>query len=191
MNDLGALSEEELIGLAQQGVIEAFSRLYERFLPVVYNRVRYIVPAVDVEDVTQEVFIALLRSLEGFRGQSQFTTWLRTLTNRRVADYYRRRYRGEQGAVDADLSDIAPATDGNLRLPSYTAVADDEMILRQALQALPEHYREVLLLRFAEDMKFQEIARNQGQSLEATKSLFRRAVAALRHELGEMNVTSG
>jgi RNA polymerase sigma-70 factor, ECF subfamily len=190
MIDLYALNEDDLIGLAQEGRLDAFSRLYERYLPIVYNRVRYVVPVADVEDVTQEVFIALLKSLDSFRGQSQFTTWLRTLTNRRVADYYRHRNRSGQSTIDADLSEITPTVGGNLTLPSQTAASDDAIILRQALHALPEHYREVLLLRFAEDMKFCEIARCRGQSLEATKSLFRRAIAALRHQLGEMNVTS-
>ena len=50
---------------------------------------------------------------------------------------------------------------------------------RQAFRKLPQRYREILLLRFAEEMAFREIARLQGSGLEATKSLFRRAVAAL------------
>jgi RNA polymerase sigma-70 factor, ECF subfamily len=189
MFDQHALSEDDLIGRAQKGELEAFSRLYEHYLPLVYNRVRYVVPGTDVDDVTQEVFITLLKSLDTFKGQSQFSTWLRTLTNRRVADYYRQRYRGEP-TVDADLSDILPGQDANLTVPSEVTVTDDEIELRRALYALPDHYREIVLLRFAEDMKFHEIARVQGQSLEATKSLFRRAIAALRKELGEMNVAS-
>jgi RNA polymerase sigma-70 factor (ECF subfamily) len=82
-------SDEELVRSAQQGRQEAFNLLFERHLPLVYNRVRYTVPEQDAEDVTQEVFIAAMRSLGNFRGESQFSTWLRTLTNRQVADYYR------------------------------------------------------------------------------------------------------
>jgi DNA-directed RNA polymerase specialized sigma24 family protein len=48
---------------------------------------------------------------------------------------------------------------------------------------LPEKYREVILLRFAEGMQFNEIARTLKQNQEATKSLFRRAMSALRKEL--------
>ena len=46
-------SDEELIRLAKRGSLEAFTSLYERYLPVVYNRVRYVVPEQDVEDVCQ------------------------------------------------------------------------------------------------------------------------------------------
>ena len=60
---------------------------------------------------------------------------------------------------------------------------DDEIILRQALHRLPENYQEILMLRFAEGLQFDEIAQINGQSLEATKSLFRRAVASLHKQV--------
>ena len=59
--------------------------------------------------------------------------------------------------------------------------------LQQGLEKLPEHYREILLLRFAEGRKFQEIADLQEKSLDATKSLFRRAISAMRDQLGGQN----
>jgi RNA polymerase sigma-70 factor (ECF subfamily) len=60
---------------------------------------------------------------------------------------------------------------------------EERIYLQRALQDLPENYREILLLRFAEDMQFNEIAELTNQNLEATKSLFRRAVSALRTHL--------
>lgn len=177
-------SDDKLVAQAQQGKLEAFTMLYERYLPVVYNRVRYVVPDSDVEDVTQEVFITVLKSLNSFKGQAQFTTWLRTLTNRRVADYYRQRNDSETH-LKVDLSEVNPGSIAGLQISSQVGESDDKIILRQAIRSLPDHYQEVLLLRFAEGLKFKEIAQLQDQSLEATKSLFRRAIAALRSELGE------
>jgi RNA polymerase sigma-70 factor, ECF subfamily len=187
MIDQRTLTADELISLAQKGELHAFTTLYEQYLPIVYNRVRYVIPTSDVEDVTQEIFITLLKSLGSFKGQAQFTTWLRTLTNRRVADYYRQRARTAT-TVDADLSDMSPVVNRELGVESETAASEEEMVLRQAMRALPDHYREILLLRFAEDMKFQDIARLQGQSLEGTKSLFRRAITALRNQIGVIDV---
>jgi RNA polymerase sigma factor (sigma-70 family) len=62
---------------------------------------------------------------------------------------------------------------------------EDRMALRKAINGLPQQYRDVILLRFAEGMQFNEIAELTGQNLEATKSLFRRAVSALRNTLDE------
>ena len=85
------LLDEDLIRAAQEGRLDAFTALYELYLPMVYNRVCYVIPVEDVDDVTQEIFIAVMRSLRTFRFQARFSTWLRTLVNRQVADYYRER----------------------------------------------------------------------------------------------------
>ena len=183
--DQSILSDDELIKNAQRGQMEAFTYLYERHLPTVYNRVRYRVPESDVEDVTQEIFIGVMKSLQSFRGQAQFTTWLRTLTQRRIADYYRHGEKQVGESSDTPLSEATPAQVPNLMVPDNTAGIEDTIVLRQALNRLPDHYREILLLRFLEGLKFREIARTQGQSLEATKSMYRRAMESLRSELGE------
>ena len=163
-------NEEDLILSAQQGKLEAFTTLYEYYLPIVYNRVRYTVPEEDVEDVTQEVFITLIRSLKSFRGEAKFNTWLRTLTTRQVANYYRKRR-------------VASPLDEHLHAPNDPCLTDEVIILRQAFRKLPQNYREILLLRFSENMPFQEIARLQHRTLEATKSLFRRAFIALQKQV--------
>jgi hypothetical protein len=69
-------SDEELARSAQQGKQDAFVMLYERYFPNVLARVRFKVPENDVEDVTQEIFIAVMKSLGGFKGQAKFSTWL-------------------------------------------------------------------------------------------------------------------
>jgi len=174
-------SDQELVRMAQQGSLEAFTMLYERHLSVVYKRVCCLVPESDVEDVTQEIFISLMKSLKSFRGDAKFSTWLRTLTDRRIADYHRRRSR----AAAEQPTDFSDTGSQNLPVKATGVTVDDKMMLRQAIRALPDHYREIILLRFAEGLKFEEIARVRGYSLEATKSLFRRAIAALREQVGE------
>jgi RNA polymerase sigma-70 factor (ECF subfamily) len=171
------ISDELLVQRFKDGDKDAFDLLYHRHLPNVYKRVRYVVPENDIEDVTQEVFIAALKSLPSFRGDAQFGTWLRTLTNHKVAEFYRKRTR-KQEPIIAPLSEASGRTEG------FTSKAMEERIyIQRALQKMPENYQEVILLRFAEDLQFNEIAEILDQNLEATKSLFRRAIAALRNHL--------
>jgi len=170
-------SDQTLIQQFNAGNTEAFDFLYHRYLPNVYKRVRYVVPEADVEDVTQEIFIAAIKSLPSFRGDAQFSTWLRTLTNHKVAEFYRKRTRKQEPLL-APLSDATAKTTG-----STSKTMEERIFIQKGLQALPENYREILLLRFAEDLQFNEIADLTNQNLEATKSLFRRAVAALRTHL--------
>ena len=179
MINTSSASEDALIQQFREGCLDAFDVLYRRYLPSVYNRVRFMIPAEDVEDVTQEVFLAAMKSLPAFRGEAQFSTWLRTITNHKVAEFYRKRNRKQEVQL-APLSEASGCTEGHT-----SKMMEERIILRKALEQLSTSYREVLILRFAEDLQFNQIAEVTGQSLDATKSLFRRAVAALKNKLDE------
>jgi RNA polymerase sigma-70 factor, ECF subfamily len=170
-------SDEELARCAQAGAQEAFIQLYERYFPTVYAWARFKVPEADVEDVTQEIFIAVLKSLGNFKSQSKLSTWIWTITNRKIADYYRARKLKEP--VELDRYDELDAHNLSDHADSSESEQDNLAIVRQALCKLPDNYQDIILLRFIYEMPFSEIARKNGQSLEATKSLFRRAMAAL------------
>jgi RNA polymerase sigma-70 factor (ECF subfamily) len=178
-------SDEELARQAQMGVQEAFVMLYERYFPSVYARARYKIPTADVEDVTQEVFIAVLKSLGSYKRESKFSTWIWTITNYKIADYYRSREKKPIEQSESEYEEsvlhhfIKPSSDEDQR--------DDLAILQQALRRLPQNYQDIILMRFIDNPPFNEIARLNGQSLEATKSLFRRSMTALTKELGEDN----
>jgi RNA polymerase sigma-70 factor (ECF subfamily) len=172
----GSRSDEQLARQAQAGDRDAFFVLYERYLQRVTNRVRAKIPYQDVEDVTQDVFVALVRSLDNFEQRSRFNTWVYTIVNRQIADYYRRRQRKEAPAEPVELDSVLEHT----ALADEDGEVDDRALMRQALDGLPDHYREVILLRFADGLSFQEIASEREQTLEAVKSLHRRALQALR-----------
>jgi RNA polymerase sigma-70 factor (ECF subfamily) len=173
-------NEEHLARRAQQGDNEAFLKLYDLYLHKVYNRVRSKVPPPYVEDVTQEVFIAVIRSLHRFEQRSRFSTWLYTIVNRQIADFYRQRSRyTDPESVSLDLME------NSLAEPPYPYESGSERALVQkAFTKLPDHYQEIIFARFADGLTFAEIAEQRRQSLEAVKSLYRRAIQALKDEMG-------
>jgi RNA polymerase sigma-70 factor (ECF subfamily) len=178
---LASAPDTTLVQLAVEGNQEAFNQLYQRYFTQVHKRVAYLIPSEDIEDVTQEVLIAMLKSLKSFRGDSKFGTWLRVITNRHIANYYRK---------NKHVLDENPLDPDELKIKSSQTLSETgitRVYLQQGLERLPEHYREILLLRFAEGRKFQEIADMQEKSLDATKSLFRRAISAMRDQLGGQN----
>lgn len=172
----------QLATLAQQGDREAFLTLYNRYLNKVYNRVKSRIPVSDVEDVVQEIFIATIRSLQSFEHRSQFNTWLYTIVNRQIADYYRKRQRTINDDLTVTLDDIenSVASSQNTR-----ENMDEQMALKRALSSIPEHYQQIILLRLVDQLPFAEIAAQRGQSIEAVKSLFRRAIVAIHEKIGD------
>lgn len=170
------VSDEQLAQQAQNGDKDAFMHLYDRYLNRVYNRVKSKIPPSDVEDVTQEIFVAVVRSLNSFEQRSRFSTWLYTIVNRHIADFYRKRNRtAENQSVGLDFVTIMAAPEGEY--------SDERIIIQRVFNDLPDHYQEVILARFADGYTFAEIAEQRGQTLEAVKSLYRRAIQAIRDKV--------
>jgi len=169
--------DETLVDQVQNGKWEAFEVLYQRYLPRIYNRLRALTPLEDVEDLTQEVFLAVVRSLSSFERDSAFSTWLYAIINHKVSDYYRRRGKRE------DMERSFDNHEARWLSRDPWPRSEDRTLVRQILLRLTERHREVLLLRFAEGLPFKEVAQAMDLSLEATKSLYRRAIAAAHKEL--------
>lgn len=166
-------SDETLADKARAGDRAAFEALCDRYLTVVYNRLRALLPPEAVEDVTQEVFISAMRGIKHYSGRSSFRTWLAAVARHKVADYYRQNSRRpETTPLDAQEHD-----------PAAHDRWEERAIVRIALQHLPAHYQDILLLRFAEGLPFEEIACSLEITLEAAKSRYRRAVAAIAEEM--------
>ena len=177
------IQDDNLALQAQQGSQEAFTTLYNQYLSKVYSRVKSRIPIQDVEDVVQDIFVAVIRSLDSFEQRAAFDTWLYTIVNRQIADFYRKRSRTVAGQhPTVSLDDIERVADSALL---DRDALDEQAQLQQAMATLPEHYQDVIFMRYVDKLTFAEIAQRRGQTLEAVKSLYRRAVQALRDKIGE------
>jgi RNA polymerase sigma-70 factor (ECF subfamily) len=172
-----SLPDEALAQMARSGNKAAFDTLCDRYLPVVYNRLRVKLPSEAVEDVAQQVFVGAMKGIGRYRERSSFRTWILSIARHKIADYYRSHSRRPE---------VVPLDTGNDREAGGSERRDaweEQVLVRITLERLPEHYQEVLLLRFAEGMRFQKIAHTLDISLEAAKSRYRRAVAAIAREM--------
>ena len=152
---------------------------------------------VDPADVVQETFLHAVRDFAQFRGTSdkELAGWLRQILAARLADLLRR-YCGTLGrdvrlerALQVELDQSSQVLDRGLvaplSSPSQKAARHEQATwLAQALERLPEDYREVLVLHHLEELDFPEVARRMGRSVEAVKKLWARARARLRRSGG-------
>lgn len=150
----------------------AFRELYRRVTPTLYRLALRLTGGNqgDAEDVVQEAWQRICRSLPSFRWQSSFTTWAYGVTLRSGADALRRA--GRRPVTDADFD---PAT------LSAGEVADPEIRidLERAFEAMPPGYRAVLVLH-AEGYRHAEIAETLGIAPGTSKSQLARARGWLR-----------
>lgn len=145
-------------------------------------------------DVVQETFIEVQRAFGHFQGETEaeLLAWLRQLLLHRVGKL-RRRYRDTQKrqlarevTLDGDGSSDGPAGElaGNVLSPSGQAMEhEQDQALQAALGRLPDDYRQVITLRYQEQLPFEEIGRLLQRSPDAARKLWARAVERLREEL--------
>lgn len=176
--------DTDLVRQAQAEVPGALDRLCDRWLPTVLGwTLRLGGPKIDAEDAAHDVFLVLFRRLGSLEDPSAFSSWLFGITRRVVAGHRRRAWvrRWLPGAVpereDPSLDPSAQAVQSD--------IADQVWV---AIEALPSHQREVLVLCDLEERSDSEVAEMLGIPKNTVKSRLRRARAALRGHVGSLAI---
>ena len=182
--------ERELIRRAGQGDQEAFRQLVETYQAPAYRLALRMCggDAALAEDAAQEAFLAAWRGLPRFRGDSRFSTWLYRLTTNAAIDWLRRekRHRGMDDVTELELPDDGPGPQ------DQAEQAETQQTVRRALGQLSEEHRQVLLLRYMQELDYAEIAAALEISEGTVKSRISRAKMRLRELLdGSGNLFDG
>lgn len=179
-------SETELIALAREGDREAFCRLAALHARRVHTlALHFCRDAADAEDLSQEVWLRAFRSLDTFRAESSFYTWLRRIA---VNTFLNQRRAARSRIDDAAhrLEDGEANTKTNNRAPDAESALHEHLLaarVRDALAELSPQQRLVFLLKHDEGMTCEEIARTLSCSTGTVKKSLARSVAKLRARL--------
>ncbi|MGA8270662.1 MAG: sigma-70 family RNA polymerase sigma factor [Candidatus Sulfotelmatobacter sp.] len=142
----------------------------------------------DAEDVAQEAFIKAFRSLASFRAESKFSTWLISITLNEARSRLRRQSIVPMASLDEPPDgdkNISPALLRDWReIPSESLEREEvRRLLQQAVEALPDIYRQVFLLRDVEELNSNETAQALNISIPSVKVRLHRARMMLQKEL--------
>jgi RNA polymerase sigma-70 factor (ECF subfamily) len=159
---------------------------YER--PVFSVALRMLRQREDAEDVTQETFVRMFRALERYDPTRPFSAWLFTITSRLCIDLLRRRkirplplVRQEVGSSEEENIDVPDLSPGPETLTQHQ---EEERRVQDLIDALPPHYRIVVIMRHQQDLAYEEIADALGLPLGTVKARIHRARALLAQRLG-------
>jgi len=161
---------------------QTFHELYQKYHERVYLIcLRMTQNSSESEDLTQDVFIRLFRTLGSFRGESAFTTWLHRLTVNLVLMHFRKRKRRRE------------LTSANGELPAYIVAGTqdprrmrivDRILLSEVITKLPEGYRQAIILHDIQGLEHGEIAERRGRSIGTSKSQLHKGRVMLRRLIG-------
>lgn len=168
----------KLITLAQAGSREAFSELYDATIRDVYQTVHFLVrePS-DVDDIVQEIYFQMHRSLERFDVGRPFRPWLMGLVMRQIYAYRRKRWthlRILKKAEHADLMEHEFTNDVVDRLSNHTLLA--------SVDRLPFKLKQVIILHYLNEYSQEESAAILGIPLGTVKSRIHAALHKLRQK---------
>jgi len=173
-------SDYNLARAVANGNVNALGELYQRHYRQVYAVCLSMMRnPTDAEDLTQDVFVHLVRKIGSFRGESRFSTWLHRLTVNLVLMHMRRPMRREQ--TNSDYDNVQPMVP---RLKERVPVQIvDRIALQLAVGQLPRGCRTVFVLFAIAGYKHDEIAKLLGCSEGTSKSQLHRARVKLKRIL--------
>ncbi len=152
------MDDRSLVSLAQQGDGEAFALLVQRHQKMVYNLALGKTGSHhDAEEITQNAFLKAWQGLPQFQGKAAFSSWLYRLTLNAATDFLRQRGRHAK-VVSLSDPDLPPIPDQSPTPEERSAAEADRQALWQAIEALPEQQRTILLLREIDGLSYKEIA---------------------------------
>ena len=154
----------------------AFGRLYDRYARMVHGVLLAKVPIGEVDDLVQDVFLLALRRLSTLREIGSFGAWLAAIARNRANDFHRRSVPEDQLADDTSENDIERASISADHHSPAAAILD-------AIRALPDAYRETLILRLVEGMTGPEIAARTGLTHGSVRVNLHRGMQQLRAKL--------
>ena len=187
--------DRELVTRCQKKQSGAFEELVRRYQDRVFNLCfRFLREREVSEEIAQDVFVAVYKHIEGFKGDSKFSTWLfRVVANHchNKSKYLRRRRHKLQDSLDAPIE----GEDGDMKreLPDDPDRSPEELASRRAMNEmiqaaiseLDDDHRVIVLLRDVEDMSYEEIGAVLGLPEGTVKSRLHRARNELRAKLSK------
>ena len=187
------MTESELIPRLREGDEDAFRELVTAFRDRVYNTVLSIVlQNEDAEDIAQDVFIQVYRSINSFAGNSALSTWIYRIAVNRSLDHLRgkkrqKRFGNISSLFGRDNEPVNTATE--FQHPGVAAEQkENAAILFAAVKKLPDNQQAAFVLNKAEGLSYNEIGEVLGISESAVDSLLQRAKQNLRKLINKKTI---
>ena len=207
---MGADAQAELLARCRRGETAAWDELFDRHYAAAARFIFQLGQGLsreDAEEICQETFLAVIKHLESFHGESQFQTWLFRIALNKARDYRQRQQAAKRGGGQVPLSLEAEDPESGLRLDppnpapgpdAALAGAEQAGLVHRALEELGEPCQEIIELRYFGDLSYEELSRTLrlnpktvssrlSKCLDKLEALVRRRFAGEKAELFPSN----
>ena len=190
--NLSAIADCDLVARAIRGREDGFNELVRRYQrPIAAYVYRMVGDYDSALDLTQEVFIKIYSSLERYRPEFKFSTWIYKIAHNASVDYLRRSASREQALhveVDGEEREMTVMS-RKLSPEQEYAVEERRAEIERVVRQLPAVYRELIILRHQHDLSYDEIAEVMSLPLGTVKNRLFRAREMMRQQFVERGIT--
>lgn len=174
-----SLEDDQFVKRAISGDQDAFKLLMKKYqTPLYYHIIKMVKNHEQVEDIIQESFVKAFSNLNSYNTNYAFSTWLYRITTNHTIDYLRKKK-----LQTTSINEPVRAKDGEMQFQIVGNAETDRKIIRKerkkivsdAIENLPEKYREVIQMRHLEEMSYQEISKELELPLGTVKAHIFRA----------------
>lgn len=193
MNRLKSLADHELVEMYSKGNDKAFDELLTRYQSKLYSYIFFIVRNVTLaEDLFQETFMKVITTIRqgSYAESGRFGAWLTRIAHNLIIDYFRQD-KGDNvvsnDETEVDLFNDAGLSDDDVETKLVNAQVLSDV--RRLVSALPRPQREVVYMRFYQDLSFREIADITGVSINTALGRMRYALINMRRMADEKGIS--
>ncbi len=176
---------QELVVRSQNADSGAFGDLYDLYIDQIFRYISFRVSEDENEDLTELVFLKAWEKIREYKpGTALFSSWLFRIAHNCIVDYYRvtKTNREQQQS----LTENVPETRRDFAAENRIHRRIEREVIKDALDALPEDYKSILVLRYINDLEYEEIEHILQRGYSALRILQYRALKALKKELSRL-----
>ncbi|MCX7711316.1 MAG: sigma-70 family RNA polymerase sigma factor [Clostridia bacterium] len=173
------LTDIEIIERCLNGDQDSFAELVSRYKKLIYNTVYYYIKdSEEMNDICQEVFLRIYKSLRSYNQQYKFSTWAVKIASNLCLDILRKKKLASTPIEE--IENVSREED----TPERKVISKEKTIaIRRAIENLPEKYRTPIILYHQNGVSYKEIAQMLNQPMSIIKNRLYRARMALRESL--------
>jgi RNA polymerase sigma factor (sigma-70 family) len=177
-----SIEDQEILALFKQEATQqkAFNVLVRKYQERVYWLVRkMVIDHEDANDITQDVFVKVWRSLANFQGNAQLYTWIYKIATNECLTFLSRKKR----RFFLPIGDISKELTRKLESSSYISGDELQLKLQKAILTLPDKQRLVFNMKYYDDLKYEEMSEILGTSVGALKASYHLATKKIEEHL--------
>ncbi len=187
------MPDEQLVRLSLENQ-DCFYYLIKRYEPKILRYIKRItnISKEESEDILQEIFVKVYRNLNGFNQKLKFSSWIYRIAHNEIINQYRKNKSYSSmislNIEDDDVNNMAGLFRDSFDIQDNYISRENTEKVREALEELPDKYREILILRYFEDQSYDEISDILRKPAGTVATLINRAKSnfkkiAQRHQL--------